>query len=574
VPGTLHRYAYAANNPVNLTDPSGLMLNIPTNLFGNGGLLYPPQPGAPQYDLTGRADGLRGIVDAANQLSRQLSQGARSPECGSTSVLGDFWQSLQRGTLGPDLVRWGLNEYRTNPLWQRQFTDAELRQLTIDLAKRGEFEITRLLHQIVDEKGLQHWLTGQVDYAVHALRDPHMYPVLAFNLGVGLIATGIGAASLPAIAAVGIGSLVANVAFQTWMESGGGLNFNLEAFRSSLGINSAATVPGLIGGMIGARFGPWGRILGNIAGAVGGQLLTNKLMGRDWDEGLLLNMGLSVGTEAIMGAAEHLAGKLEVGWAKRTWEDPNASVADLLQTRQILREGGLEGLLSDSGTLPQVLQNDPVLAARVLGNIPERVAEAIIANLEGDRSIAIQAMKEAALTYDNELPYKHIELKNQKSNAQGFLVDKGVTYISDPDIMAIVENGRIVSDRAALELVKEMNESARGRPIIDELAKQRGLLKVEPTDPFQHSQRATYWQTSDSAGHRNIANEMPRGVVIFELDPNTRRPLVYYREDTTAWIRQRTYAENTRWYPWASAQPGKSSEWSWNNWYHFVGQRR
>jgi hypothetical protein len=303
----LHRYAYAANNPVSLTDPSGLMPHLPTAPFGNGGLLSPPQPSAPQYDLTGRADGFRGIVDAANQLSRALSQGAHAPECGPTGVLGDWWQSLQRGTLGPDLLRWGLNEYRTNPLWQRQFTDAELRQLTIDLAKRGEFEITRLLHQIVDEKGLQHWLTGQVDYAVHALRDPHMYPVLAFNLGVGLIATGIGAASLPAIAAVGIGSLVANVAFQTWVESGAGLSFNLEAFRSSLGINSAATVPGLIGGMIGARFGPWGRYIGAAIGSGLSQILTNKLMGRDWDEGLLLNMGLSVGMEGVMAGAEHWA---------------------------------------------------------------------------------------------------------------------------------------------------------------------------------------------------------------------------------------------------------------------------
>jgi hypothetical protein len=219
-------------------------------------------------------------------------------------VLGDFWQSLQRGTLGPDLVRWGLNEYRTNPLWQRQFTDAELRQLTIDLAKRGEFGITGLLRQIVDEKGLQHWLTGQVDYAVQALRDPRTAIVMGFNLGVGLVATGIGAATLPAIAAVAVGSLVANVAFQTWVESGGGLNFNLEAFRSSLGINSAATVPGLIGGMIGARFGPWGRIIGSIAGAVGGQFITNAIQGRPWDEGLLFNMGLSVGTEGVMMGVE------------------------------------------------------------------------------------------------------------------------------------------------------------------------------------------------------------------------------------------------------------------------------
>jgi SAM-dependent methyltransferase len=350
----LHRYAYAANNPVSLTDPSGLMPHLPTAPFGNGGLLSPPQPSAPQYDLTGRADGFRGIVDAANQLSRALSQGAHAPECGPTGVLGDWWQSLQRGTLGPDLLRWGLNEYRTNPLWQRQFTDAELRQLTIDLAKRGEFGITRLLHQIVDEKGLQHWLTGQVDYAVQALRDPHMYPVLAFNLGVGLIATGIGAASLPAIAAVGIGSLVANVAFQTWVESGAGLSFNLEAFRSSLGINSAATVPGLIGGMIGARFGPWGRYIGAAIGSGLSQILTNKLMGRDWDEGLLLNMGLSVGMEGVMAGVEHVAGRLEnlnFGQKLREWgfaderlyavESSSRRLFDLFKSGDEAVQGGL-----------------------------------------------------------------------------------------------------------------------------------------------------------------------------------------------------------------------------------------
>jgi hypothetical protein len=284
------------------------MPNLSTSQSGNGNSWSPPRPSASQYNLTGLADGFRGAADAANQLSRQLSQGARSPECGPTGVLGDLWQSLQRGTLGPDLIRWGLNEYRTNPLWQRQFTEAELRQLTIDLAKRGEFEITKLLHQIVDEKGLQHWLTGQVDYAVQALRDPRTAIVMGFNLGVGLVATGIGAATLPAIAAVAVGSLVANVAFQTWVESGGGLNFNLEAFRSSLGINSAATVPGLIGGLIGSRFGAAGRYIGAAIGSGLGQIVTNAIQGRPWDEGLLFNMGLSIGMEGVMAGVERWAG--------------------------------------------------------------------------------------------------------------------------------------------------------------------------------------------------------------------------------------------------------------------------
>ncbi len=97
VPSTLHRYAYAANNPVNLTDPSGLMPDLSTFQSSNNNSWSPPQPSVSQYDQTGWAGGLLGVVDAANQLSRALSQGARPlgsrpPNCGPTGVLGDFCQ--------------------------------------------------------------------------------------------------------------------------------------------------------------------------------------------------------------------------------------------------------------------------------------------------------------------------------------------------------------------------------------------------------------------------------------------------------------------------------------------------
>jgi SAM-dependent methyltransferase len=330
------------------------MPNIPTNLSGNGGLWSPPQPSVSQYDQTGWAGGLLGVVDAANQLSRALSQGARSPECGSTGVLGDLWQSLERGTLGPDLIRWGLNEYRTNPLWQRQFTDAEVRQLVVELARDGIDPVGRLVHYVLEDGRLVNWLTGQVDYAVHALRDPRTAIVYGFNLGVGFLTRGLAITfpefSLPIM----VGAHVANIAFQTWVESGGGLNFDWRAFRSSLGINSAATVPGLIGGMIGARFGPWGRYIGAAIGSGLSQILTNKLMGRDWDEGLLLNMGLSVGMEGVMAGVEHVAGRLEnlnFGQKLREWgfaderlyavESSSRRLFDLFKSGDEAVQGGL-----------------------------------------------------------------------------------------------------------------------------------------------------------------------------------------------------------------------------------------
>ena len=49
---------------------------------------------------------------------------------------------------------------------------------------------------------------------------------------------------------------------------------------------------GLIGGILGAPFGPLGRIVGSAIGSGLGQVVTNKLQGRPWDEGLLFNMGL------------------------------------------------------------------------------------------------------------------------------------------------------------------------------------------------------------------------------------------------------------------------------------------
>jgi RHS repeat-associated protein len=533
VPSTLHRYAYAASNPINLTDPSGLMPDLPTATFGNGGLLYPPQPGAPQYDLTGRADGLRGLVDAANQLSRALSQGARSPECGPTGVLGDWWQSLERGTLGPDLLRWGLNEARTNPLWQQRFTEAELRQFALDLAKRGEFGITGLLRQIVDEKGLQHWIAGQVDYAVQALRsmrdDPRQLAVLAFNLGTGLIATGLGPAGLLALPAI----LAANVAFQTWVESGGGLNFNWAAFRSSFQINVAATGAGMAGGMIGQMIGgSVGRLVGSALGGGLGQIVTNGIQGRPWDEGLLFNTGLSVGMEGVMMGAE--------GYVES----------------RALREAGISPRHADA--IASVLQEGDVVAARLRNPDAMKYDELHFETKPEGHKIFDPETGEwfspKSKNFDGLVPKKYFELPDGRSVLKltpgeirqmpiEFLRDK--FYVSDIDLGVITSKGRIVSvEELRSTWVERLNKAIRGRDQIDSLSFPSGpeQVMVEPTDYIQH----TTWSTWPG----NEGKVPPGGVFVFDKSSGTLRVYTVPEDQYNTWIAGKVPPQHLRPYGW------------------------
>jgi hypothetical protein len=69
----------------------------------------------------------------------------------------------------------------------------------------------------------------------------------------------------------------------------------------SLAINSLALLTGVYGANLGGSLlgGVGGKLLGAAVGSGLGQIGTNAVAGRPWDEGLLFNMGLSVAMEGV-----------------------------------------------------------------------------------------------------------------------------------------------------------------------------------------------------------------------------------------------------------------------------------
>lgn len=238
------------------------------------------------------------------------------------------------------------------------------------------------------------------------------------------------------------------------------------------------------------------------------------------------------------------------------------------------------------------LLDDFYAQARAL-NFPDRVTDAIVANLKPGRKILIElselsdgslGLKRAARFFDDQYAYKHIDLKGTKSNDFGLLYDEDyVPHLSDPDIMGIIDDGRILSDEAALKVVDELNFVARGNRGVDPTkAIQRGPLIVEPTDPFQHSQRATFFTVNDSGkyvqidpntGQRvRIADSVPNdGVAVFELNSNGS-PIVYTvggGDEYVGWVTKAAYNEDLSYFPWAGKHPGGNPSLTWDDWYRW-----
>lgn len=118
-PRTLHHYSYSFNNPVNYTDPSGLMppwlgqfdsetlTRIGPNSYapvpptqGGPGYNHPFNLGAPARSVNG-ADG-GGWSTRSDVYARQQSQGFRPKRCGFTDVLFGFGNSALNGNLLKD----------------------------------------------------------------------------------------------------------------------------------------------------------------------------------------------------------------------------------------------------------------------------------------------------------------------------------------------------------------------------------------------------------------------------------------------------------------------------------------
>ncbi|GIK42475.1 MAG: hypothetical protein BroJett011_63080 [Chloroflexota bacterium] len=118
-PRTLHHYGYAFNNPVNYTDPSGLMppglgqfdsqaltqvgpssyAPVPPTQGGSG-YYHPFNAGVPARSVNGADAG--GWRTRSDVYARQQSQGFRPKQCGFSDVLFGFGNSALNGNLLKD----------------------------------------------------------------------------------------------------------------------------------------------------------------------------------------------------------------------------------------------------------------------------------------------------------------------------------------------------------------------------------------------------------------------------------------------------------------------------------------
>jgi len=124
-------------------------------------------------------------------------------------------------------------------------------------------------------------------------------------------------------------------------------------------------------------------------------------------------------------------------------------------------------------------------------------------------------LKPATREYEGRLPFKGSDQIELESDAYGFVRNPRTgepIALSDPDIMAFIEEGQIMPDAATLEWIEYLNQSWVNQ------MKMRGVdVSGDKTYyPFRHSARTTYYQVPDA--RLDIALKLPKHSVDFYLD--------------------------------------------------------
>ncbi|MCG3212508.1 MAG: hypothetical protein FOGNACKC_06178 [Anaerolineae bacterium] len=540
-PRSLHHYAYAFNNPVNFTDPSGLMPAGLYNRSAGGGSVAPPQSYRGQQvsgfnPFARRGSGSRSVnsggvplvrISVPNNHTRAQSQGFRPQPCGLTDILFGLGNSALNGNLLKD---------------------------SFDLAMHSP---PALRQWAAEHQALLQILAG------------------AAIIGGATVLTG-GAAIVPILVGAALGTDIA-YGMQVWNNYQHGRsgrdawfnnidwgNLRWAAFHGAVaGAAAELIMPFLPSGGVDVT-GMLESAFSNVLAGRVSQITLNAITGQSWDQDLFDAQSIAI--DVLAGVA---AGGFE------TWRAGRG--ASRVMEKSYAASGPSEGA---------IVPYDFYEASRNL-NFPDRVTRAIEENLKHGRSIAIElkklddgslVMKPAARYLDDVAPYKHIGLKKAKSNDFGILIDEatGELHISDPDIMVVIDDGRILSDAATVQLADEMNYVARGYRGVDEaVAKQRGPIRVEPTDPFQHSGRSTFFTKGDPIQkpelRDKIAHVPPKdGVAVFTLD-SQGYPMLYTvggGSDFVDWVRKMAYNENLSDYPWVNSNS------DWNSWYNRPPRKR
>jgi RHS repeat-associated protein len=342
-PRTLHHYSYAFNNPVNYTDPSGLM---PATLSRSGGarLAAAPATGYAVYPGTqtgnyiswsvswsGHAGGYRtGSFNAtymgepgshfnfANRSAnggagqnwqrfsdpnaRQQSQGFQPKMCGFTDILFGLGNSALNGNLLKDAFDFAMQIPTLARPFMPLLKAINPAMVSLQFGSGGLITDPTSFH--ADDKWVIEWFKGQLEDIKLAWNQGDRK--MAASLGVGFVSSAVvmGLASTrigpPLAILAGAASVVLNTTFNAWLYDDWG------NFGANLAGSSVEMAFSLAGGLIG---GPQGWIVGNVLGAGLGQITTNVLTGQQWDGSLLAAMLFSGLSEGMGGAIGHGLGR-------------------------------------------------------------------------------------------------------------------------------------------------------------------------------------------------------------------------------------------------------------------------
>ncbi len=149
-PRTLHRYTYAFANPVNYTDPSGLMPATGSSAGSGGGGVAAPMSGGNAVPMGVPGGGTGSVNSPGGQPGRGGGSGGHGPSlCGQSGAGGTVWDSL-----------WGIHELITNEIDALQGFADQVKNEAQRFAKNPRGYIDHRIDQAQDWAGEQ-WDTAR-----------------------------------------------------------------------------------------------------------------------------------------------------------------------------------------------------------------------------------------------------------------------------------------------------------------------------------------------------------------------------------------------------------------------------